>query len=99
MAWEVKRDSGTKFMFCYVSGGYVMVGTREKSNPFNTSSESCYVEEFSTHTGIQNAIRTVMIPPPFDFNSISRLSISCALHNITIIIILVALSIALLFVC
>ena len=59
MAWEVKRDGGTKFMFCYVSGGYVMIGTREKNNPLNTSSDSCYVEEFSSHTGIQNAIRQV----------------------------------------
>jgi hypothetical protein len=61
MAWEVKRDSaGTKFMFCYVSGGYVMIGTREKNNPLNTSSDSCYVEEFSTHN-LQNAIKSVCL--------------------------------------
>jgi len=58
MAWEVKKDGGQKFTFCYVSGGYVMLGTREKNTPLNSSSDSCYVEEFNSNAAIQNLIRT-----------------------------------------
>eukprot|EP01110_Echinostelium_bisporum_P004844 TRINITY_DN2200_c0_g1_i1.p1 TRINITY_DN2200_c0_g1~~TRINITY_DN2200_c0_g1_i1.p1 ORF type:complete len:88 (-),score=11.30 TRINITY_DN2200_c0_g1_i1:92-355(-) len=57
MAWEVKKDD-KRYNFCFVSGGYVMYGTREKTNPLNNTSDSCYVEEYASNTQVQNILKS-----------------------------------------
>lgn len=59
MAWEVKKDNN-KFQFCYISGGYVVVGTRDKVAPLNTSSSETHIDEFDKQLVLQNTIKTEM---------------------------------------
>jgi capsule polysaccharide export protein KpsC/LpsZ len=59
MAWEVKKDNN-KFQFCYISGGYVVVGTRDKTAPMSTTSTESHIDEFDKQTALQNTIKTVL---------------------------------------
>jgi hypothetical protein len=59
MAWEVKKDAN-KFQFCYISGGYVVVGTRDKTSPLTTSSSESHIDDFDKQVALQNTIKTEM---------------------------------------
>lgn len=60
MAWEVKKGDN-KYQFCYISGGYVVVGTRDKSAPLNTTSSESHIDEFDKQLGLQNTIKSVSL--------------------------------------
>eukprot|EP01132_Coremiostelium_polycephalum_P010763 gene10763-13177_t len=53
MAWEIKKNPET-WIFVYVSGGYVILGSRDKS--ITSSSEFCSIEDFIIKGSFQQPI-------------------------------------------
>ncbi|EGC38701.1 hypothetical protein DICPUDRAFT_148591 [Dictyostelium purpureum] len=52
MAWEQKK--GDNFIFVYVSGGYVILGTRDTT--IQSSSEYCSIEDFIIKGALQQTV-------------------------------------------
>ncbi|EGG24101.1 hypothetical protein DFA_06240 [Cavenderia fasciculata] len=53
MAWEIKKNANA-WSFVFVSGGYVMLGSRDKS--INSSAEFCSIEDFVLKGTLQQPI-------------------------------------------
>jgi len=53
MAWEIKKNPNL-WIFVYVSGGYVMLGSRDKT--ISSSSDFCSIEDFIIKGTLQQPI-------------------------------------------